>query len=54
MDQNPYRAPQTTPVAEGWPVGLYLLLVFVVLPVVIAIGQVAYRIAVHGLFPAQH
>jgi heme/copper-type cytochrome/quinol oxidase subunit 4 len=54
MDQNPYPAPQTEQQSKRWPVGLYLLLAFVVIPVIVGTIWIVYRIAAYGLFLPQH
>ena len=54
MDENPYQSPQTTQQSKRWPVGLYFLLAFVVIPVIVGRIWIVYRIVAYGLFLPQH
>jgi hypothetical protein len=57
MDENPYEAPQGEPslsrTRHPWPAALYLLVVFVVVPIIVATVVLGYRVAIQGLFPEQ-
>jgi hypothetical protein len=59
MDENPYHSPQTQSLSPRdttrWPAGLYLLLIFVVVPILVATSVLVYRVATRGnISPSRH